>query len=374
MAERHIVGLDAWRAGLLTGGLFFHGTMLHGEHLAFDLIETVSTAFRMAAFFAIAGFLAERSLRNRRPADWISGRSLRIGIPAIFGVVVISPLIWVMLALNLPVERMANELPFQWHHLWFLYALLLYQFVAYLLVDKVAPRRVARAIAVLRNMGQPSVVVALAILSLTVMILTSWLVLRFAPPVYQRMLLDVRLIFGYLPLYLFGMALAASPGLRGRMLADVRLPATVLVLTACAYLGWRFGYAPHLSADEVVGAEIEIRFIVAALCPPAAIILVMRSALRIRTASPLTRRLCDASFTIYVVHFPLLFATNLLATRYQWPVLIEYAAAILVVAIVSYVFHVAVVRRSPPLALLLNGQLPPSWTNRKPAGTRTLEM
>jgi fucose 4-O-acetylase-like acetyltransferase len=372
LAERHIVGLDAWRAGLLTGGLFFHGTMLHGEHLAFDLIEMASTAFRMAAFFAIAGFLAERSLRNRQPVDWIASRSLRIGIPAIFGVAVISPLIWVMLAFNLPADRLAVELPFQWHHLWFLYALLLYQVVAYLLAERVAPRRIARVIAVVRNLGQASVVVALSVLSLTVMILISWLVLRFAPPLYQRMFMDVRLILGYLPLYLFGMALAASPALRGRMLSDVRLPAIVLALAACAYLVWRFAYAPY--SDDVERAEIQIRFVVAALCPPAAVILVIRSALRIRTASPLTRRLCDASFTIYVVHFPLLFATNLLAARYQWPVLIEYAAAILVVGTVSYIFHVAVVRRSPPLALLLNGQLPAAWSSRKPSGTQPLEL
>lgn len=364
MPSRHVAGLDTWRAGLLIGGLFFHGTMLHADHLAFELIEVVSTAFRMAAFFAIAGFLAERSLRKRRPVDWIANRSLRIGIPALFGVATLSPLIWAMIVIALPPERTAGELPFQWHHLWFLFALLLYQAVAYLLVAQVAPRRIARFIIALRNQGQVSVMVVLAVTSLTVMILTSWLVLTFAPPVYQRMLMDVRLILGYLPLYMFGMALAASRGLRRRMLGDIRLPACMLALSACAYLGWRLGYAPHLSADAAEVAEVQIRFVIGALCPPAAVILVMRSALLIRTVSPSTRSLCDASFTIYILHFPLLFAANLLFARQQWPVLIEYAVAVLSVGIVSYAFHVTVVRRSPLLALLLNGRLPEAWGGR----------
>lgn len=364
MSRHHVAGVDTWRAGLLIGGLFFHGTMLHADSLAFDLIKVASLSFRMAAFFAIAGFLAGRSLLNRPPEDWIARRSLRVGIPAVFGVLVISPLIWAMLAMSLSTERAAGTLPFQWHHLWFLFALLLYQVVAYVLAARVAPRRIARGIAILRKRGQASVMLALTAISLTAMIVTSWLVLKFAPSIYQPMLMEVRLIAGYLPLYLFGMALAVSGGLCRRMLAGAKLPASVLALAACAYLAWRLAYAPHLSVDEAVVMESQIRFVLAALCPPAAIILVMRSALRIRAASAPIRRLCDASFTIYILHYPLLFGMNLLAARYDAPVWIEYAAAILMAGVISYGFHVAVVRRSPLAALLLNGQLPPAFAAR----------
>lgn len=359
MSRNHVAGLDTWRAGLLIGGLFFHGTLLHADTLGFDLIKVTSTAFRMAAFFAIAGFLAGRSLRGRAPEDWFSRRSIRVGIPAVFGVIVISPLIWAMLALALP-ERAAGVLPFQWYHLWFLFALLLYQVAACLLVTRVAPRGRARAIAVLRKRGQASVMVALAAVSLTAMIVTSWLVLTFVPAIYQSMLMETRLILGYLPLYLFGMALAASRGLRARMLASATLPASILALAACAYLGWRLGYAPLMPAGDAAVVESEIRFVISALCPPAAIILVMRSAFRLHTASPAIRRLCDASFTIYILHFPLVFGMNLVAARYDAPVVIEYAAAILLAGVISYGFHVAVVRRSPLAALLLNGQVPPA--------------
>jgi hypothetical protein len=43
-----IAGLDAWRALLMLGGLFVHGTTYKGHRALFDAINLASDTFRMA--------------------------------------------------------------------------------------------------------------------------------------------------------------------------------------------------------------------------------------------------------------------------------------------------------------------------------------
>ncbi|ODP36212.1 acyltransferase family protein [Sphingomonas turrisvirgatae] len=358
MRHNHIAGLDSWRAALLAGGLFFHGTMLQPNHPLFHVIEAISTSFRMAAFFAIAGFLAARSLSRQHASDWLTGRSLRIGVPALFGIAVISPAIHSMLVAGLPSDRSANVLPFEWHHLWFLFALLLYQGVAFLIVGHVASRDGARVVARLRNWGQCAVIAALAGLTLFLMVVTVWIVLRIAPPALQPMLMETRLIVGYLPLYLFGMALASSRALRETMLRRTAVLASILLLAVCGYGAWRLGIAPRYAAAAGAAVEMQLRFLLGALCPSAAVLVVLSSAMRIPASGAWVTRLCAASFTIYIVHFPLLIATNLILARYHAPPLIGYAVAIGVVGLLSYGIHACIVRRSVLASMLLNGRMP----------------
>ncbi len=249
-------------------------------------------------------------------------------------------------------------LPFEWHHLWFLFALLLYQVAAYLLFVKVSPRRAAGWLVRLRRMGQARLIQLLAAASLVLMIVTIWAVLGLAPTRYRPMLIELRLIAGYLPLYLLGMALARSRALRRTMLAGTALPVSILIVATGGYGLWRLGLAPWLSADAAANAETQIRFVIAALCPPAAVLLVLSSALRIRTRARVVRNLCDASFTIYIVHFPLLIAINIAALRYGFTSLVEYVAAIALAGLASYAFHIGVVRRWAWAGLLFNGRFP----------------
>jgi peptidoglycan/LPS O-acetylase OafA/YrhL len=84
--------------------------------------------------------------------------------------------------------------------------------------------------------------------------------------------------------------------------------------------------------------------------------------------SPLIRRLADASFTMYIVHYPIMLAIKL-ATR---PIGLGpwggFAVALLVGGLLSWLIHDRLVSRSRWLALLLNGRLP-AWETIRPVKT-----
>ncbi|WP_447515068.1 hypothetical protein, partial [Clostridioides difficile] len=48
------------------------------------------------------------------------------------------------------------------------------------------------------------------------------------------------------------------------------------------------------------------------LCPPAVAVLIVRSAIAMRRTPLPLRRISDAAFTIYMVHFPIILALDLL--------------------------------------------------------------
>ncbi len=311
----------------------------------------------MAAFFAIAGFLAAQTLRHRSADKWIVARSWKIAIPAIVGIAVISPIIWAMLTFVLPAEKVASVLPFEWHHLWFLFALLIYQAIAYTVTIGFSSRSITLSLIWLRRMGQVKVLFVLTSLTLVLTLVTMILVLFFSPISLQPMLLETRLIAAYVPLYLFGMALGSSRSLRSSLLTEIRIPVFVVATIACIYVTWRLGFRARLPSDAAASGEAQIRVLIGALCPPAAVLLVMRSALSIRHSSPWVYQLCDASFTIYVVHYPLILGANLISIYFDSLPLLEYGIEVLAVGITSYGFHMLIVRRSNLIALLLNGRI-----------------
>lgn len=139
-----IAGLDAWRAGLMLGGVLLHGTVLQQPLLLFHVIGAVSGAFRMGAFFAISGMLAALAAARKGPSAWIAGRTRQIGIPALFGLAVLCPAMSLMLRAAVGPERAAHVPLFDWHHLWFLVALLAHQTLGYASLTRVKPRTLVR--------------------------------------------------------------------------------------------------------------------------------------------------------------------------------------------------------------------------------------
>ncbi|WP_315762813.1 acyltransferase family protein [Sphingomonas sp. Y38-1Y] len=357
MSRQHLPGLDFWRALLLLGGLFVHGVMLHPDLVILQMVAFASSGFRMAAFFTIAGYLAERSLRHREPSRWLQARTIRIGIPAVFGVLTISPTIWWLTHDPREIADERARLIFDWHHLWFLYGLMIYQAAAFVIVRHISRRTIRRGLVTIRRQGQTKVSLMLTMLMLVLIAVTTAGVIVLVPAPYAPMSLHLRLIFGYLPLYLFGMALSASPSLCRTMLVDARQPALFLLALAGVYALWRLILTPMIPSGSRPQIEVAIEIIYGAICPAAAVLLVMRSALRIKRHSTLVAKLCAASFTIYVLHYPLIYVAHAIASRVAWSPLLEYGLAVVGVGLIAFAFHGVVVARHPLLALLINGQV-----------------
>jgi glucan biosynthesis protein C len=109
-----IEGLDAWGGMLMLGGPILHGAMLHAPHLLFQIIDLVSASIRMGAFFAISGLLAGLNLRRRPPRAWLARHAKRVGIPALFGVAVLSPITSLVLRAELSATAASRIVLFDW--------------------------------------------------------------------------------------------------------------------------------------------------------------------------------------------------------------------------------------------------------------------
>ena len=356
-----VEGLDLWRALLMLGGLFVHASMCLPSQPLFSVVGDTSSAFRMGCFFAVSGLLSAIVLERREPSAWLSKRLGTLGVPAVFGILTISPLVWALVnATRGPVVRPAL-MPFEWHHLWFLFALMLYSAGAAAL--HLFDRR-TRVIAWLDGLAaRGSVAVAVLLVGAA-----SGLLLGVAQPVlnaslsadYAHSFRSVQQITGFAPMFLLGFLLGRMPELRARAVASVWLGLAILAGAAIAYALVKLhpAAAPHRDT---------VRFVMAALCPPAAFLLILRSALSIRRVPRLARQLADASYTIYLLHYPIAVAFNTQVAPGMDPH-IGYAFCVLTAGLVSFAIHQLLVTRSAALQFVLNGKRPVRTAAPMPAG------
>lgn len=352
-------GLDLWRALLMLGGLFVHASMCLPSQPLFSVVGDASSAFRMGCFFAVSGLLSAIVLERREPSAWLSKRLGTLGVPAVFGMLTISPLVWALVeATRGPAVRPAL-MPFEWHHLWFLFALMLYSAGAAAL--HLFDRRTGALARLDGRAARGSVVVAVLLVAAA-----SALLLGVSQPVlhaslapdYAHSFRSVQQIIGFAPMFLLGFLLGRMPRLRARAVSSVGLGLAILAAAAAVYALVKLHPAFLAHRDTM-------RFVMAALCPPAAFLLILRSALAIRRVPRIARQLADASYTIYLLHYPLAVAFNTQVAPGMDPHL-AYAGCILAAGLVSFAIHQLLVTRSPALQFVLNGKRPP---RRAPAPT-----
>ena len=333
----------------MAAGLFVHGSLWLPPAPLFSVIGDASQAFRMGAFFAISGLLTALALGRRDPGRWLRRRLVQLGVPSLVGLTVLSPLIWLTVATSHSAAYGWPLLPFEWHHMWFLFGLILYSCVAVAL--HAADRRYA-LVARLDGLtdARSGRVAVLIIATASAALLGAALpVLRWLlPPAYLHSFGNAQLIAGYLPMFLLGFVLARADRLRSQMVQARGFGLAICFGAAAAYA------AAHL-LTPLAGLTEYVRFVVAALCPPAAFLLILRSALTIRRVPALVGHFSEASYTIYILHYPL---SVLINTHFAIGVEphLAYFLSILASGTASFAVHVLAVQSSPALALLLNGK------------------
>jgi glucan biosynthesis protein C len=279
----------------------------------------------------------------------------QIGIPTLFGLIVISPLTTLMLRATPGALHIGSRF-LDWYHLWFLFALLIYTPIV-AMVDRADARRgwFARFDAAAQS-DRAIELGVLLILPLASLIAMAILIRATAAFTADSMpaLMHSSFIAGYAPLYALGFALARSARLRDALLGRRTVAPVILIAFAVVCVPLQFG-------DVAVGAmqssmRVWMRLIAGAFCAPAATLVILRSAFAIDRVSPLFRRVARAGLTIYIVHFPIAVALNVAFAYVEAPVVLEYLVVVGLTTALACLIHIRIVDRWPVAALLLNGR------------------
>ncbi|MBB3941686.1 hypothetical protein GGR39_003367 [Novosphingobium fluoreni] len=168
----------------MLGGLLTHGTLGFESMPGMGLLASLSHAFRMGVFFVIASFLSSRSLLRRSSGKrWPIDRLNQIGVPAIFRILALSPLMSLLIYAN--PETRADPRLWNWYHFWFLIALMLYSVLGFGAHHLDGRHGIFTRLDNLIDCGsgwQMRLLVIVASLTALLMTVTSHAVARFAPP------------------------------------------------------------------------------------------------------------------------------------------------------------------------------------------------
>lgn len=352
-----IEGLSLWRALLMLAGIALHATMGREDYPPFAAINIASGAFRMGTFFTISGLLTGLALLRRPDSGrWLRVRLVRLGVPLVVGLGLIFPVTALMTGAGAGGLWTRNP-----HHLWFLIALILYTLAGHALwrseptlhlLDRMewAVRRGGRLQA--RLLLLPGSL-CFVLIALTLPIQTG------VPPEWQPLARSLPLVAGYVPMFLLGLILARAPVLRHVLVGAIWLPAAILLIATAMTLAWHRGIWPTMAETPLLWSGHLIELACASWCPPAVTALILRSACAIRRVPPLLARLSDASYTMYLLHYPIILGIKTVAIHWHLGPWTEFGTALLLGGGLSYLVHRLGVERSATLAWLLNGRQTP---------------
>lgn len=339
-------------------GILLHALPENAHAAPFLVIGYVSTHVRMGAFMMIAGFLCGFVASRRPRREWLRARFQMLAMPLLTGLALTIP---TMIALRMHFATTAPSiatLGFNWYHLWFLLALILYLPIAWLLAFGHTHASVTAWLtgdAATDAARQARVLLAMLVTSLALMTLgvrLSAIMPGNGPTVADTL----PQILGYAPLYATGILLGRDALLTSRIVGQwrfVALLAGTMLLLDCG-TAWVSGTATGVGFPQ-------LSLVARAVLPGTMALLILRSALTIRRITRPLRRIADASLTIYVVHFPIVKLLQALAGDVLGNDYLTFAFVVSVAAILSYAFHTRVVARSPLLSWLFNGTPRPSF-------------
>jgi glucan biosynthesis protein C len=369
-AERYH-SLDAVRAFALLAGIVLHSTlsflpgMREGNWPIADDSSSVFLAavfffvhvFRMSLFYAIAGFFAHLLLERLGVYGLIRNRLRRIGLPFVVAMVVVMPLLlppfmWAKSQLGItgwPTIKMPipDPQPPPWGHLWFLYLLLvLYALWMVLRAGVVTLDRSGRFMSTLDRVfaslvTNPSGPAVFAMPTVLVLYFTSWWQMWTGIPApVMGLIPNVPAVLAFGSVFGFGWFLHRQPALldalRGQWLRNLAA-ALVLSIVAMTLIGaapkfYDFPLPRNERVAYAISYNLATWFWVFGL---------IGAAVRFLSApSQRWRYLADASFYMYLVHLPIVYALQ--AWMIRWPLhwSVKYALVLVITtAVLLTTYH-----------------------------------
>jgi glucans biosynthesis protein C len=369
---------DSLRAILMLLGIPYHAAMAYNTRVIWDVqsldksealtfLSGFLVTFRMPAFFIVAGYFAAMLLARRPPLAWLRGRFVRLGVPFLTGLILLAPpqLFFIdlkdavngLMTMPQAMHRAVYDVThpgFGWiMHLWFLPALLAYSTLIALTLAFVQARGLSQhlrttgeALSRHRAFALPTVL-AVAMLWEVAIALSHTYFLTIPSGLAFLLAHGVDPYLRYLPFFLLGLLLRSVPDLRPSLVwqGGWTLP---VIATASAIAASLLRGRP--------GLDLEILYNAAD-----AIAAILMSAVLIGCASRLWNRpnrtvdrIVDGSFTIYLLHHPLIYALVTLFLLVAWPPVLEFVIVSLATLAVSYGVH-QILRQSRLALFLFNG-------------------
>jgi glucan biosynthesis protein C len=323
------------------------------------IITGLLTSFRMPLFFCVAGLLSAVSLSRRRPVAWLMRRSERLGVPLLASSLAIGPIVFASAAYAASRGSSFEKFRMVFHqllarpgvhwvgHLWFLQVLLLYSPIAVVALPalrQLKPSLLPRDEVGTLTLPLPGVFGAAFAVTLYTLGEKGTMVLsRFAfeDPFWGMLRLHQALDF--LPFFLIGL-----------FIHDVRLPPIYRSPTAWAIIGFSLlFFAGHWNEPAIFDKVIRYTCNGMVAVLGGCVILVLTSRL-VTAPNRVTEFLAASSFTVYLVHYPIIVWLGTIFVPVHWDPLVEYLTLVLITLVLAFLVH-KVVSHSRTLRFLFNG-------------------
>jgi hypothetical protein len=382
-ASSRFHALDALRAAMMFLGIYLHAAVAYSPEggwplrlgpLTKDLVWSMSVihVFRMPIFYAMAGFFTALLISRYGLRRAALNRFWRIAVPFVIGWAIVWPISMFMVAsgrygIDRALQAFASGRVFNYAHplhLWFLeYLIVLYVLAAVALA--IVPLVLSQAVR------------AAALRGFAWIVRSPWAPLMLAVPSFAAQLLmpnpwiadppgfipDWGIVAVYVIPFTFGWLLFLNLDLLEVLSRRAWLYASLAVVASVAY---RFSYRLPFERDLVL---LIVR-VVHSLDMWLLILGISGLFLRyLSDHSPLRRYLCDSSYFLYIAHYPVIIALQLLLKDLSAPAMVKVflvlAGAIVVLLPVyrwavrpTFIGAILNGRRYPP-AVGLAGSLTP---------------
>ena len=375
---------DAIRALLMLLGIPYHVAMAYragqtwimnsGEGAqAFTWLAQAIHAFRMPAFFIIAGYFAALLLSRRAPGTWWQGRLVRLGVPFVATILTLNPLLnlfcelsnfsWAG-ALRSWGHESATSGGYWVRHLWFLIVLIYFSTVAALLCRFVPRLRVATLSArvdglLARNLALTVVGVALLV-GLWEGAAIEWFYMKGLNTNVIQEILRIDQTIEFLPYFLLGCFLARAPALKQALYRFSPAVAVFAIAPLALDLAFSKGLWPPYGRFLDTLAAIGLTQLLVATIKQIG-----------DRPSPLVQEMVRASFVIYLFHLPIIAGLVLAGKGLAMPLGLKAGLMMALTLALSYGIW-CIVRRSPLLLFLFDGTRAPPRVPPPPLATRRL--
>lgn len=325
------------------------------------LVTGFLASFRMPLFFMVAGLLTALVLSRRDPGQWLRSRIVRLGVPLITATLLVSPIVMIFLAENALINGEATgfwaayayyltSLGNHWiGHLWFLYVLIELSFITFLLAPHL-PKLSAFAQAHLFVPGggvktRSLFLFAAAVVIYEIGIETLFFLLdrQFGSLSAFIAATKIEPFFEMLPYYVAGLALFGQRDLE--IHKSLQVFAVALVSGLVYAIVWNEPGLVNKLLRYATGASMAVLFsaIVISYAQKSWVIFNRR-----------IQFVVDASFTIYLIHYPICVFIGFVLTYYEFNVYVGYLFNIAATGGLSLAFHMMIAQSATAL-FLFNG-------------------